>query len=105
MDNRGVQILGILAMLFLLFCAVSIVCMVVSMVRRGDERRQEILAQAGCTTFYITLGSLALDILWGVYNSVANGLPMEGNNPFVQLSVISFVYAISLAVYKRRYGG
>ena len=77
----------------------------VSMARRGDERRREIVARAGCTTLYITLGSLGIDIFWGVYNAVANGVPVEGNNPFVQLSVISFTYAISLAVYRRKYGG
>ena len=105
MESGGTSILGTLMMLILLGCVISIVCMAVSMARRGDERRKEILAKAGCTTLYITLGSLVLDILWGIYRSVADGVAMEGNNPFVQLSVISFVYAISLAVYRRRYGG
>ena len=105
MGDKGLAIIGILGMGFIGLCLVSIVCMAVSMARRGDERRREILARAGCTTLYITLGSLVLDILWGLYRSVADGVAMEGNNPFVQLSVISFVYAISLAVYRRRYGG
>ena len=105
MDGNGTQLLGYLAMGFILFCAGSILWMVVSMARRGDERRREIVARASCTTFYITLGNLLLDILWGVYHSVANGQAMEGDNPFVQLAVISFTYAICLAVYRRRYGG
>ena len=105
MDNNGIQILGILAMGFILFCAISIIWMVVSMARKGDERRREIISRASCTTLYITLGSLGADILYGIYRSVAHGQAIEGNNPFVQLAVISFVYAISLAVYRRKYGG
>ena len=105
MDNNGIQILGILAMGFIVFCAGSILWMVASMARKGDERRREIISRASCTTFYITLGAPGLDILWGIYNSVAHGQAIEGNNPFVQLAVISFVYAISLAVYRRKYGG
>ena len=46
-----------------------------------------------------------MDILWGVYNSVAHGQAIEGNNPFVQLAVASFTYAICLAFYRRKYGG
>ena len=49
--------------------------------------------------------SLGVDILWGVYNSVAHGQAIEGNNPFVQLAVASFTYAICLAFYRRKYGG
>ena len=105
MNDIAIELLGYLAMGFILFCLGSILWMVVSMARRGDERRREIVARAGCTTLYITLGSLGIDIFWGVYNAVANGVPVEGNNPFVQLSVISFTYAIGLAVYRRKYGG
>lgn len=105
MENGGITIIAVLVWLFMVGCLVSIVLMVVSMARRGDERRKEILLRAGCTTFYITVGSLLLDIVWGIYQSIAHNLPMEANNPFVQLSVMSFVYAISLAVYKRKYGG
>lgn len=105
MNNIGIGFLGWLAMGFIVFCAASILWMVVSMARKGDERRREIVARASCTTFYITLGSLGLDILWGIYNSVAHGQPIEGNNPFVQLAVVSFTYAICLAFYRRKYGG
>ena len=105
MESGGTSILGILMMLFLLGCMFSIVFMMVSMAQKGDERRREIIARASSTTLYITVGSLVLDMIYGVYQSIAHNLPMEGNNPFVQLAVVSFVYAISLAVYKRRYGG
>lgn len=105
MESRGLTILGIFGMLFLVGCLGSIIWMLVSMARRGDERRREIIARSSCTTLYITVGSLVLDIIYSVVCSITRNQAMEGNNPFVQLSVISFVYAISLAVYKRRYGG
>ena len=105
MNDSGIGFLGLLAMGFILFSAASILWMGVSMARKGDERRREIVARASCTTFYITLGSLVVDILWGVYNSVAHGQAIEGNNPFVQLAVASFTYAICLAFYRRKYGG
>ena len=105
MESGGTSIIGILGMVFLLGCMFSVVLMMVSMAQKGDERRREIIARASSTTLYITIGSLVLDMIYGVYQSIAHNLPMEGNNPFVQLSVISFVYAISLAVYKRKYGG
>ena len=105
MNDNGIGLLGWLAMGFILFSAASILWMAVSMARKGDERRREIVARASCTTFYITLASLGVDILWGVYNSVAHGQAIEGNNPFVQLAVASFTYAICLAFYRRKYGG
>ena len=105
MESVWTSLLGILGMVFLLGCMFSVVFMMVSMAQKGDERRREIIARASSTTLYITIGSLVLDMICGVYRSIAHGLPMEGNNPFVQLAVISFVYAISLAVYRRRYGG
>ena len=105
MESGGTSILGILGMVFLLGSMFSVVFMMVSMAQKGDERRREIIARASCTTFYITLGSLVLDLIYGIVLSITQNRPMEGNNPFVQLAVISFVYAISLAVYKRKYGG
>ena len=105
MESGGTSILGILGMVFLLGSMFSVVFMMVSMAQKGDERRREIIARASSTTLYITIGSLVLDMIYGVYQSIAHNLPMEGNNPFVQLAVISFVYATCLAMYKRRYGG
>ena len=105
MESSWTSILGILGMVFLLGCMFSVVFMMVSMAQKGDERRREIIARASSTTLYITIGSLVLDMIYGVYQSIAHNLPMEGNNPFVQLAVASFTYAICLAFYRRKYGG
>ena len=81
---------GMLLVFFLLFwviflgCLVSIAVMLYTLVRRGDERRQEILSKTCSHTFYIHL---------------------EGINPFVLLSVISILYAVHLKYYKTKLGG
>ena len=60
MNDIAIELLGYLAMGFILFCLGSILWMVVSMARRGGERRREPVACAGCPDLYITLGSLGV---------------------------------------------
>ena len=91
-------------LIFLLVSVISIAAMLISLAKRGDERRKEILSRACCNTFYITVGMLALEFIYGVYKSIALGKSMEGQNPFVLLAVISMVYAVNLAIFKKKYG-
>lgn len=94
-------------LLFVLFGSMLaiIAAMIVSMVRRGDERRQEILNRTCAWTFYILVGVMVLDVVWGVYRSTAHNIPMEGEDPMVRLVVTAVIYTVSLAVNKRKYGG
>ena len=51
MDSRGLSIIAILFLLFLLGTLVLIGIMFVSILRQGDERRRMILLHAGSTSF------------------------------------------------------
>ena len=81
MESGGTSILGILMMLFLLGCMFSIVFMMVSMAQKGDERRREIIARASSTTLYITVGSLVLDMIYGVYSPSPITCPWRATTP------------------------
>ncbi len=81
------------------------VAMFISLGRQGDERRRIIVEKSAAGTFAATAGYLLFCVGEGVYRSVAHGLPMEGKNPFISLTVMATVYLCHLFYYKRKYGG
>lgn len=76
------------------------VALVVSLARRGDERRQMMVWKAGTYTLLGTVGSLILQ-------TVECLVKMErvAINPFTQLAATATIYFLCLAYYKRKYGG
>ena len=104
MDSRGLSIMAILFMLFLLGTLVLIGIMFASILRQGDERRRMILLHAGSTSFTANAGWLLLEVVTGIYGSVTAGRPIELQNPVVMLMTAAIVYCASLAWYKRKFG-
>ena len=93
--------LGLIAFgLFLLLSVVLDVCMIVSLVRPGDERRQLIVWKAGTWTLVGTAGSLVISIIECIVRNEAVSV-----NPFIVLSTAAILYFVLLLIYKRKYGG
>lgn len=103
MNTGGFSIehLGLIAFgLFLLFSVVLDICMIVSLVRQGDERRQLMVWKAGTWTLVGTTGGLVLSIIECIARNEAVSV-----NPFIVLSSAAILYFVVLLIYKRKYGG
>ena len=94
--------------LFLLFLALLLalnVGMLISLGRQGDERRRMIVGRASANTFFVTVAYLCFRVGENLYLGMARGLPAQGLDPFVTLSVLAIMYTVQLVYFKRRFGG
>ena len=73
--------------------------MLFSIARRGDERSRFIKLKATSTTFVWTVVILGIETVRTLIDSNDTG-----SNPFFMLVLVSFVFLVSLLVYKRKYG-
>ena len=93
---------NIIIALFLGFVVLLIVldtAMVVSLVKRGDERRQLMVWKASTFTLIGTVGVMILNV---VKMFIA---PEEISAPFSQLGATAIIYFCCLFYYKRKLGG
>lgn len=104
MDSYGLGILGILAMLFILGMFAAIVALFISLGKQGDERRQLIVGKASTGSFFWAVCYILGNILEDLYRSIAHGLPSDGMNPFVALSIVAVIYLLHLLYYRRKFG-
>lgn len=87
---------------FFSLCFVAIICVIISILKRGDERVEMIIQKTSTNTFCIMLFYLVINICEQLLN-VLKGNEIKGVNPFVQMSVLSFIYLVQLLYYKRKY--
>jgi len=72
--------------------------MLVSLAKRGDERSRFIKMTAMSTTFLWTVVILVIETVRVQSSDNAE------TNPFLLLVLVSFIFLVSLIVYKRKYG-
>ena len=87
---------------FLLFLIILILLdfsMLLSLLKRGDERRQLMVWKANTFTLLV----LTLTFIYDVVSSILHAEPMT-INPFVKLSTTAIMYTISLLYFKKQYG-
>lgn len=73
--------------------------MLVALSKRGDERSRFIKTKAMSTTFVWTVVILAVETV-----RVMPKNDHTGTNPLLLLIVVSFIFFVSLIVYKKKYG-
>ena len=101
--NASTHILLILFAIFLLACLVSIAFMFASFAKKGDERRQMIIAKASTWSFLVVMGSIVIRIIMRLA-----GISQDGNYISALFSTLvagSAVFLVSLMYYRKRYGG
>ena len=72
--------------------------MLFSLSKRGDERSRFIKTKAMSTTFIWTVVILVIETVRVMPNH------HSGTNPLLLLVLVSFIFLVSLIVYKRKYG-
>ncbi len=99
--NAGMSIEVIFACIFFVLGVISIIWMIISIFKAGDERKEIIILKASHWTFIETVGILFINLFYYI------GLKEEqvgGVNLFVLLSIIGILYLINLLIFKKRYG-
>lgn len=87
---------------FLLFLIILILLdfsMLLSLLKRGDERRQLMVWKASTFTLLV----LTLTFIYDVVSSILHTEPMT-INPFIRLSTTAIMYTVSLLYFKKQYG-
>ncbi len=87
---------------FIIFIGIILaldISMIVSLIRKGDERREMIISKASTYTLSAVAGMLVLDIL----QMAITGKNTQSNT-LVLLTVIAIIYFITLLFYRRKYG-
>ena len=101
--NASTHIILVLFAIFLLTCLISIVVMFVSLAKKGDERRQMIIAKASIWSFLAVMGSIVIRIILHL-----SGISQNDSYVSALFSTLvggSIVFLISLMCYRKRYGG
>lgn len=91
---------------FLAFCLLSliaVICTLISIVKRDDERAEMIIQRACTNTLCIMFAYLIYCAIERSYCGL-NGIETNGINPFIQLSIFAVTYLIQLVHFKKKYG-
>lgn len=102
--NKGYLALWILGFILLILD----LGIVVSLLKKGDERRQLIVWKSSTSTFSILVGVLVLDCVSKLITTALNlSFDNYDNNssPFSLLTVTAIVFFISLRYNKKKLGG
>lgn len=96
---------AMLAWPVLIGSAAAVLWMAVSLARRGDERRELILAKAGEGTLAVVLVVLAVCAARNWLEGTLAGASAWRLDPWTMLAGTALVFACQLFFWKRRYGG
>lgn len=95
MDNLHILILFLLFLIILIFLDCSIL---LSLLKRGDERRQLMVWKASTFTLLV----LTLTFIYDIVSNILHTEPIT-INPFIKLSATAIMYTISLLYFKKQY--
>lgn len=96
---------AILSPVLFVAAALVIARMVAALAKEGDERQKLILEKTAAGTLTVTLCLLTAASLRNGVLVLLEGVSAEGLSPFLLLSLIAAVFAVLLAVNKKRFGG
>lgn len=100
-QNTGMPIKLILVSAFLIVGVISIVWMIGSILKIGDERRKAIILKASHWTFLEIVGILFVNLFYYIFITKKQ---VRGINSIVFLSVIGILYLINLLIFKKKHG-
>lgn len=102
--NKGWFALWILGLVLLIIDLI----IVIPLIKKGDERRQLIIWKSSTSTFATLLCIIVLDcvttLITTAFNLSFNNYD-NGSSPFSLLTVISFIFFLSLRYNKKKLGG
>lgn len=88
-----------------LFLVASLVCtliMIVTLIKKGDERKGYIVRKSGLTALVVGIIFLILNIIWNIFFEQNSSIGFE-DNPIIYVGIISIAFNISYLINMRKY--
>ena len=97
------QMFGIdLLWLFLVTSLVCILIMIVTLIKKGDERKGYVVRKSGLTALVVGIIFLILNIIWNIFFEQNSSISFE-DNPIFYVGIISIAFNISYLINMRKY--
>ena len=88
-----------------LFLVASLVCtliMIVTLIKKGDERKGYVVRKSGLTSLIVGIIFLILNIIWNIFFEQNSSIGFE-DNPIIYVGIISIAFNISYLINMRKY--
>ena len=88
-----------------LFLVASLVCtliMIVTLIKKGDERKGYVVRKSGLTALVVGIIFLILNIIWNIFFEQNSSIGFE-DNPIIYVGIISIAFNISYLTNMRKY--
>ncbi|EKB53908.1 hypothetical protein [Facklamia hominis] len=88
-----------------LFLVASLICtliMIVTLIKKGDERKGYIVKKSGLTALVVGIIFLIINIIWNIFFEQNSSIGFE-DNPIIYVGIISIAFNISYLINMRKY--
>ena len=88
-----------------LFLVASLICtliMIVTLIKKGDERKGYIVKKSGLTALVVGIIFLIINIIWNIFFEQNSSIGF-GDNPIIYVGIISIAFNISYLINMRKY--
>lgn len=88
-----------------LFIVASLICtlvMIVTLLRKGDERKAYIVKKSALTALVVGIIFLIINIIWNIFFEQNSSISFE-DNPIIYVGIISIAFNISYLINMRKY--
>ena len=100
-ESHQMFVLGLLW----LFMVASLVCtliIIVTLIKKGDERKGYVVRKSGLTALVVGIIFLILNIIWNIFFEQNSSISFE-DNPIFYVGIISIAFNISYLINMRKY--
>ncbi|OFO62932.1 hypothetical protein HMPREF3023_07270 [Peptoniphilus sp. HMSC075B08] len=100
-ESHQMFVLGLLW----LFMVASLVCtliIIVTLIKKGDERKGYVVRKPGLTALVVGIIFLILNIIWNIFFEQNSSIGFE-DNPIIYVGIISIAFNISYLINMRKY--
>ena len=88
-----------------LFLVASIICtliMIVTLIKKGDERKGYVVRKSGLTALVVGIIFLIINIIWNIFFEQNSSIGFE-DNLIIIVGIISIAFNISYLINMRKY--
>lgn len=76
--------------------------MIVTLIKKGDERKGYIVKKSGLTALVVGIIFLIINIIWNIFFEQNSSISFE-DNPIIYVGIISIAFNISYLINMRKY--
>ena len=89
--------------LFLVTSIIFTLFMIVTLLKKGDERKKYIVKKSSLTALIVGIIFLIINIIWNIFFEQNSGIGFE-ESPIIYIGIISIVFNISQVINMKKYG-